>query len=299
MNFITENDEDYILISDESHLDEVKSRISALTPFADKFKFSKRELFIKLLEILKINYNNFTEQYFYYDSIRKLHVSESEFGYIWISTAGLVPTKKATKSRSVNACLNQYLVISLLFEKAIDVVQDKRVYDIDSYSSSLLNKLSPAIFHNLTFYIEVFCKAYLSLTKIKAPYTHSLLELYHRTVETMISKKHNNSLFQILVLDPLFKLVDHVSRIPGNFKEHFIKYDDNALDDSVILFDHASLAEMTTVLELSVDFITEYYYMGNKTHYLESNAYQRMLEKAETEEKKEKVRITYSHLVNS
>ena len=296
MEFITENEKEYVLISSESHLDELIERISRTKPFAYKFKFSKRDFFNYLLKSLKINPEEFEKKYFYYNSKRKLHIAESQFDYVWISTYGLIANDKPTNNRAVNSCLIQYLVITLLFKEAIKVAKDDRVYDIDSQSSARLNELTSAIFHNLTFYIEVFCKAYLSLTNTKPPHSHSLSLLYNKTVSIMVDNKHNDSLFQILVLDPLYKFVDHIDTIPGNFKEQFIKYDDNPLDDTVILFDHAGLVEMTTILELSIDFITSYYYEGTKTYYLESNVYQRMLDKADTEEKKKKIREMYPHL---
>ena len=298
MEFITKNGEEYILISEQNDLDELVSRISGEKPFANKFKFSERDFFVTLLGSLKINYEDFTKKYFHYDPIRKLHISESAFGCVWISTFGLIATNKATTNRAVNSCLNQHLVISLLFKKAIEVVEDERVYDIDSYSSGLLSELSPVIFHNLTFYIEVLCKAYLSLTQTEVPHTHSLSLLYQKTVEIMNNKYHNDSFFQILVLDPLYNFIDYIDKIPGNFKEHFIKYDDNPSDDTVILFEREGLVEMTIILELSVDFITEYFYQGSKTHYLESNVYQRMLEKANSEDKRRKIQEMYSHLAN-
>lgn len=298
MEFVSENGKKYILISSQDHLNELQERISQDEPFADKFKFSEQSFFIELLESLEISHKDFTKKYYYYDPTRKLHISESEFDYVWISTAGLVAKSKPTTNRAVNSCLTQYLVISILFEKAIEIVKDERVYDIESYGSSQLSELSQAIFHNFTFYIEVFCKAYLSLTKIEAPHSHSLTLLYNKTVDTMVSNKHDDSLFQILVLDPLYKFVQHIGEIPGNFKEQFIKYDDNPLDDSVILFDDAGLVEMTSILELSVDFISAYYYEGTKTYYLKSDIYRRMMDKAETEEKKKKIRELYPHLAD-
>lgn len=297
MEFITEKGEEYILVSGNANLVELVNRIFEREEFACQFKFSEREFFVTLLDLLKIKYDDFTTKYYHYDASRKLHISESEFGYVWISTIGLVAKNKATKNRAVNSCLNQYTVVSLLFKKAIEVVEDEKVYDIDSYKSGLLSNLSPAIFHNLTFYIEVFCKAYLSLTGTNALHGHKLSLIYQRTVEVMNSSDHNNSLFQILVLDPLYKFVDHLGKIPGDFKEQFIKYDDNPLDDTVILFELASLNEITTVLELSVDFISEYYYSGAGTHYLRSNVYQRMLDKADTEEKKKRIQDMYPNLV--
>lgn len=293
-----EDNEKYHHISKQTDLEDLIKTIDKGILIAKKFKFDRRDLFIKLLESLKVDYENFSNTYYYFDKSRNLHISESEFDYVWISTYGLIANDKPSNNRAINSCLTQYLVISLLFEEAIKITNDDRVYDIDSYSSARLNELSSAIFHNLTFYIEVFCKAYLSLTNTKSPHSHSLSFLYNKTVSTMVDNNHNDSLFQILVLDPLYKFVDHIRTIPGNFKEQFIKYDDNPLDDTVILFDQAGLIEMKIILELSIDFITSYLYEGTKTYYLESNVYQRMLDKADTEEKKKKIREMYPHLAN-
>jgi len=99
-----------------------------------------------------------------------------------------------------------------------------------------------------------------------------------------------------LVLDPLYKFVDHIYKLPGDFKEQFIKYDDNPQDDTVILFDLAALHEIKGLLELSSDFIDDYFYLGKDTHYLKTDLYQRMLEKADTEEKKKRIKDLYPHL---
>ncbi|MEB2782160.1 hypothetical protein U3A58_17340 [Algoriphagus sp. C2-6-M1] len=299
MEFITEKGEEFILVTDQTHLEELITRISEGEQFAYQFKFSERDFFIKLLGSLRINYEDFTTKYYHFDANRRLHISESEFGYVWISTVGLIAKNKSTTNRAVNSCLNQHTVISMLLKESIEVVQDERVYDIDSYKFGLLANLSPAIYHNLAFYVEVFCKAYLSLTGTQAPKSHKLSLIYQKTVEAMISKSHNDSLFQISVLDPLYSFVDHLGKIPGDFKEHFIKYDDNPQDDTVILFEVPKLIEMTYLLELSADFISDYYYMGADTYYLRSNVYQRMLDKADTEEKKARVQALYPHLAKN
>lgn len=296
MKFKTQNGEEYILISHQADLVELINRISSSKEFACLFKFSEREFFNTLLESLDISYDDFTKKYYHYNVLRKLHISESEFGFVWISTLGLVAKNKETNNPVINSCLNQYTVISILLEKALETVKNEMVYDIDSYNSGLLSKLSPAIFHNLIFYVEVFCKAYLSLTGAKVEHTHKLSLIYSQTVEVMKSNNHDNSLFQVWIIDPLYKLVDHLSKIPGGFKEHFIKYDDNPMDDSVIMFDLASLSEMSTLLEVSADFITDYFYSGIETYYLKTNLYQRLLDKADTEVDKERVRNLYPHL---
>lgn len=296
MEFITERGEKYIFISKSNHLEELINRILEQEQFANQFKFSEREYFVTLLKSLKINYDDFTERYYHYDANRNLHIGESEFGYVWISTMSLIAKDKSTNNSAVNSCLNQHTVISLLLDRAIEIVQDERVYDIHSYNFGLLSNLAPAIFHNLTFYVEVFCKAYLSLTGEKAPYSHKLSLIYKKTVEAMINNSHDDSLFQILLLDPLYNLVDHIGKVPGDFKEHWIKYDENLQDDTVILFDVLKLIETKYLLELTVDFISDYYYTGADTHYLKSNVYQLLLDKADTEEKKVRIEALYPHL---
>jgi len=296
MNFISDKDGKYVLISKQSDLDELIDLFAKRELFAYQFRFSEREHFIDFLKAIKINYEDFTEKYFYVDHARKLHISESEFGYVWISTYGLVAKNKATTNRAVNSCVNQYTVLKLLLEKAIAVVQNEKVYNVDSYGFDYLSRLSPALFHNLIFYVEVFCKAYLSLTGVEVKYTHKLSLIYQKTEETMISKNHNNSMFQALILDPLYKLVAHIGTIPGNFKEQFIKYDDNPLDDTTIIFQLGDLIGMMNVIEISNDFINDYFYLGTKTYFLESGFYEKMVDRAETEEKKKEIREMYSHL---
>ncbi len=299
MNFITDKNEKYILISKQSDLDELINRFVQQELFAYQFRFSEREYFIGLLKALKISYEDFTEKYFYVDNTRKLHISESEFGYVWISTYGLVAKNKATTNRAVNSCVNQYTVVKLLLEKAIATVQNEKIYDVDSYGFGYLSTLSPTLFHNLIFYVEVFCKAYLSLTGVEIKHTHKLSLIYQKTVETMIGKNHSNSMFQVLILDQLYKLVAHVGSIPGDFKEQFIKYDDNPLDDTTIIFQLDDLIEMMNVIEISNDFINDYFCLGTKTYFLKSGFYQKLLDKAETEEKKKKIKAMYSHLCDN
>ena len=298
MKTITEQGIKYINITDKKSLDELIEYCKTQKPFADKFKFSNRKLFVEFLETFEINYEEFIEKYFYYNSAKKIHIAESNEDYFWISTAGLVPKGKSTDNKTVNACLSQYLVLKILFDKTIELVENESVYNIDSYCSEKLTELSPALYHNITFYIEVFCKAYLSLTQTNFPFTHSLPVLYKKTKEIMKSKNHDNSLFQILVLDRLYNFVNHIDTMPSGFKEHNIKYNDNPLDDSVILFDRKGLMEMEIILELSIDFIQDFYYLREKTHYLENNVFQRMIDRADSIEKKNRIKELYPHLAN-
>lgn len=293
---MTIKDENYVRISDKTQLSELIEKIKGNYLFGKQFKFSDRALFLTLLESLCIDYEEFTKNYFYFDNNRNLHISESEFEYVWISTLGLIAKRKVTTNKAVNSCINQYIVISLLMEKAIEISQSETVYDVDSYNFGYLSELSPALFHNILFYIEVFCKAYLSLNSVVLKNTHKLSLIYGKTVETMNAKTHNNSLFQVRILDPLFKFVDHINSIPGNFKEQFVKYDDNPEDDTVIIFQLGPLQDVKAIFDLSYDFIIDYYYIGEETYYLKSGLFQKLLDKAETEEEKNRIRKMYSYL---
>jgi len=254
---MTDNDKEYIKISEESELADLIHRIEEKELFAKKFKFTDRELFVLLLESIGIEYDDFEKNYYYYDRNRNIHIAESQFEYVWISTFGVVAKDKSTDNKAVNSCINQYTVISLLMEKAIEVSKSDTIYDVDAYNFGYISELSPAIFHNILFYIEVFCKAYLSLNSINPLHTHKLSLVYQKAIETMRTKGHNDSLFQIRILDPLYKFVDHVNSIPGNFKEQFVKYDDNHEDDTVIIFQPDRLIEVMTIFELSHDFIVD------------------------------------------
>lgn len=298
MKIISKKGEKFVIISNIEDLNELFFKITHKELFAYKFKFESRDYFLKLLIFLEINIEEFETKYYYFNISKNLHISESAFDYVWISTHGLIAMNKPSNNSYINAFKNQYTVISLLFEKAIELSQSKKIYDINSYNFSKLSVLTPAIFSNVIFYIELFCKAYLNLTDKKVPHTHNLKLLYQKTIETMTQKSHKDTLFQFIILDPLSKIIDHINTIPGDFKEQFVKYDDNISDDTVIIFNTEELTKMQNVLEVSYDFIIDYFYSGENTHYLEIGTYQNILEKAKNDEEREKVKKMYGHLIS-
>jgi hypothetical protein len=293
---MNEEGEKFVHISKEADLYSLIERINKGPSLAYKFKFADRGYLVDLLDRLNIDYKEFTKSYYYYDRTRRLHISESEFGYVWISTYGLIPGDKTTPNKEVNACVNQYLTVSLLLDKAIEISNSERVYDIDGYDFNVLSQLSPALFHNLLFFIEVFCKAYLSLSDVKVPRGHKLSDVYLKLIEAMYQRNHNDSMFQIGIVDPFMKIIEYVGTISGDFKEQFVKYDDNPEDATVISFQSESLNEIKNIIGLSNDFINDYFYIGSKSHYLKSGLLADMLNEAKTENEKNKLRITYRHL---
>lgn len=297
MKIIKEKDEEYAIISSQEDLNELFEKFIQKELFAYKFKFESREYFLRLLSQLHINIEEFELNYYYFNPSQNIHISESEFGYVWISTYGLIAMNKPTNNSSVNSFKNQFTVISLLFDKAIKLSQSNKIYNIDSYNFGELSVLTPAIFSNVIFYIELFCKAYLNLTDNEPPHTHKLKILHQKVIETMIKKNHSDTLFHFIILDPLYKIVEHVDKIPGNFREQFVKYDDNINDDTIIIFDPNELLKMKNVLDVSYDFITDFFYSGENSHYLKTGVYQKILDKAKNDEEREKVKMMYKHLV--
>lgn len=293
---MNENSEKFIYISKQDDLDYLVKRIDSGPLFAEAFKFEE-DFFLNLLEYLNVEYEEFKKSYFYYDKSRNLHVSESEFKYVWISTFGLVVKGKATDNNLVNACANQYTVLSLLFDKSIEVSENKNVYDVDGYSFGYLSELTPALFHNTLFYIEVFCKAYLSLSGAEVPRIHELSKIYSLVIKTMYEKNHNDTIFRALIVDEFKKVIEYITSIPGDFKEQFVKYDDNPEDGTVIVFDPEYLKAIRYTFVISHDLITNYYYEGDNVLSLQSGLFERLVNKANTENEKQKIIDMYGHLV--
>lgn len=293
-----EEKDGYIIITEQGQLDELTGRIKRGDALAKQFKFPEREMFVALLESLEIDYDEFEKTYFYFDGSRNLHIGESEFKYVWISTHGLIAKSKVTTNRAVNACINQYTTVSLLMDKALEVSQNEKVYDVDSHHFGYLSKLAPALFHNILFYIEVLCKAYLALCRVEVERTHKLSSIYELTVATMKARNHTDSLFQIRILEPLCNFINHVNSLPENFREQFVKYDDNPHDDTVVIFRPRDIAEVMVVFQLSNDFIYQFYYEGEDNGYLKQGALEQMLALAKTEEEKVKILNMYAHLAN-
>lgn len=294
-----ENEAKFIKISTKADLDYLIKRINKKESFAHEFKFTDRDYFIKLLNSINVDYKEFSKKYFYYDRNRTLHISESEFGYIWISTYGLIAKNKTTENSMVNSCAIQYTVISLLLDRAIEISKSEKIYDIDSYNFGHLSELTPALFQNIIFYIEVFCKSYLSLNNVNSPFTHKLTSVFSKLIEVMFDKQQNDSLFQVRIIDQIFKIVEYVNTIPGNFKEQFVKYDDNPEDNTIIIFHPDQFFEIKNVFELCHDFIMDFYYSGTSTYYLNNGMFQKIIDKAKNEEEKVKVKAMYNHLLEN
>lgn len=179
-------------------------------------------------------------------------------------------------------------------EDAIALCDDESTYDVDSYNNELMESLSQALYSNISFYMELFSKAYLSISGIKPPHTHKLEPLLASVKKVMRKRGHNNTIFHAVVIPILERTVNYLKTIPGEFNEAYIKYDDNSFDQTVIIFNADSLKDILDFIKVSDDIILELYY-GSDFH-LKAGLYQRLLKMCKTDEERDRIIKTYGFL---
>lgn len=278
-----------IHIKTEKDVDILIEKIISKKRFADRFVFDDDSLSDRLFSALNIEREEFNEDYYYYNRETKLHISESEEGYLWISTVGLVPQGKLTSDSFVNAFFSQVWVMKTLLAEAERICSLEQVFDVDSYYSEELKSISIAISSNMVFYTELFCKAYLSISKRKINRTHTLSILVNEVETTMYEMGHNNTLFHGLVFPFFQKIAGQISEISPDYKEAFMKYDGNNTGE-LLLLSVERIREWFEEIVFSDEFIFEYYYIGEECFYLKSGLFQRLLDRARTDKEKERIR---------
>jgi hypothetical protein len=92
------------------------------------------------------------------------------------------------------------------------------------------------------------------------------------------------------------KIVNYIATIPGNFKEQYVKYDDNPGDQTVISFQQNKLNDIKNSIDLSYDFIISFYYDEGDVMYLKSGLLSRLLDKTKNSEEREKIIKKYGYL---
>lgn len=292
-----EEDRDLIIIDGEEKLNDLISDIKNGVVLCDKFRFSPYELRDKLLQALNIKISEFEKKYYIFDFNKKIHISESEWNYILISTIGLVafnPTFKNDKERIVYACSSQYEIMMILFEKIDSLKNNDDIYDIDSYNYDYLSKLTTGLVHNIIFYLEVFAKSYISLNGKKYKSTHNLKVLLTDVKEIMFASKQNDSLFHAQIFLEFQNIVNKFYLTENNFKEHFIKYNDSIQPS--ILIDY--IKPLREFIEISNDFIIQFFYDKDDCFFLKQGLLNSLIARAKNEEEKNKVENYYKCLMD-
>lgn len=287
-----------ISIENELHLKYLIERTNSKPAFAFAFEFADEELFNNYLASLGVDIDAFNKKHYYVNKVKDIHISQSEEGYIWISTMGLVAKSRSTGNKYINSCSAQKTVLMHLLDDAITLSNDERSYDIDGYQYSMIEELTLALFHNTIFYFEILSKAYLSVNGADVPKTHKLEKLLPLVKETMFRKRQNNTLFHAYTIPAFQGMVDHIESIPGTFKEQYVKYDDNEEDSTIIAFDATHLTEVRNLVEVTHDMVTQMYYDGANCLYLGSGLYQRLQEKCKTAEEIDNIKAVYGFLLD-
>lgn len=140
-----------IKIESKQHLEWLFQKINYKEEFANFFQFTEDGLQESFLNALLPDDVCFEDWYFYYDPGRDLHIAESENGYFWISTMGLVATGKVSENKYINAFASQKFVLSAILDSAETICTSESVFDIDSFQNSQLKELTPAIWQNYVF----------------------------------------------------------------------------------------------------------------------------------------------------
>lgn len=277
-------------ISSQEELSSLIERFIHGPDFAHAFKFTDDSLKEQFFSSVGIDCNDFNCKYFYYDKTRNIHISESERGYLWISTMGLVSVYRFINNNIVSAFESQHLVLSLLIEKALSLCNDNSIFDIDSASYECLGQMTTALFHNLLLYLEMFSKAYLTISNVSFPMKHELSVLYPLVKKTMFNLKHNDTLFHAEIIAVFEKFTEFVLE-KNHFKEHFVKYNDNKNDYTVV--DFTQISKLRDFVDISYDFIGLYFFDKNDVFYLTPGLFARLLSSCRDD--KERLRITNSY----
>ena len=289
--------EDAYIVKDDNDLEYLLYRYINGPSFAMAFIFDNDDLYTRFFDGIGVSVEEFQKRYYYFDQEKNVHISESESGFVWISTIGLVATSRATKNKFINAFLSQKPILLHLLDEAIEICKDERIYDIDSHLYQMVEERTMALFHNLIFFSEVMLKAYISLQGESVPHTHKLETLLKRTKEVMFKREHNNTLFHGYIIPTIEGEVLHISSIPGKFKEECIKYDDNEHDTTLMIFRSDYFVQIRDFVMMSEDIIMGLYYNPNERLYFEQGLYERLLEKCETEQAKKAIEKAYKFLI--
>lgn len=93
-----------IKISTSKELQALLTRFHNGPPFAAAFEFATEKLWKKFATAINIDLEKFENCYCYFNKNSNIHISESEMGYVWISTMGLVAKSRITDNKYINAC---------------------------------------------------------------------------------------------------------------------------------------------------------------------------------------------------
>lgn len=247
-----------IKITNEAELDNlVYNFLKPTCYFINYYRFENGITLPHFLKAVQIDEGDFVDTYY---KAGDIWISKDFFDeYVIISKVGLgVIVNHKDANNYITAYYGQYIALTTLLEKAMTLCNDERVHKIFSWNYGQLDKLAISIYHNLVFYVELCLKVYISLCGETPKYIHGISALCNKADELKTQNNHANTVFDSFLMNFSYQYKNRFSEISG-FKEHFIKYDDNESDDTIIKFsDSATLYEqLETVNEIMCGFIEE------------------------------------------
>ena len=185
----------------------------------EEYKFNEEEISI-LFEYLDYSLESFNKYGFIFEQMNLISYTGEDS--IFISTRGLV-TKDFNKNQFLLAYKSQAKTFELILEEAIELLSKEDIYFVGSNNYEQLSSLSISLLHNYVFYLEIYLKAYLSLSKVPFDYTHDLEALLQLVEETIQKLNQTNSMFHLKINSTINQMVSITQKFNKNGKLNSIQ----------------------------------------------------------------------------
>lgn len=286
-----------IKIKNKQMLSELVDKINNNITIRDKYRFVPYDLKDELLKKLEIDPQEFNKKYYYFDSKRNLHISESEENYFLVSTSGIIMYNdkfRNEKEKIIFAFESQGQVLEIILEKIEDLIKKDDIYDIDSYNYNYLMKLTTGISNNLVLFLELLAKSYIKLNGEKFPKNHKLVELLKIVKKIMFKNKHNDTKFHLEVYKIFKKILKEINADSDDFIEQYIKYNESIQLEFIV----QNFDMLKVFIDISIDSIM---CLSNaiKDFYFEQGVYDKIIIESKTRDEEEKNKKDYQFLVDS
>lgn len=291
---------DPITIKTQMDFDNLIREIKCNHKFAGDFIFEYVN-FDDFFSELEISYDEFIEKRYYFNKERNLHISWSRYDAkkccLWISTYGLISSDSGEvlfDNKFANPLYSQRVVVKLILDEAKRLINNNDTYDTTGFFYGKLCEVGHALYHNILFFFELVGKCYLYYAKKDVPKIHKLSKILDTVKLTIFEKHHNDSLFHLGVLYELQKIVEHLKSLPNEYREEFVKYNDNNFDTTILIFNLDSMKLIEGIIDLSCDCV---FMFGVENSCLEQGMYNKLIKKAKNDKERKEREKFYKFLI--
>lgn len=283
-------------INNSKQLNKLIDNILTHKHFSSYVIFKRRDYFNTLLEKIGIDISDFNKKNYFYDG--QLHIARSMWDYYLISTNGLAIFKEnydSYKDKLFSSLTSQFQLLKLITEKIDFDKSCEDAFIIDSYIHEELMNFSITFFHNYLFYLELLCKLYISFYE-NIDMNHKLDLLVNKAKSIMFQNHQNDSLFHYYIIKQVEDMVEYIKTLPSDFKEQFVKYNDNIKDETCIRID--DLHDFYNNINISYE-IMDSFYRDNNCYYMKPGLYQKKLDMAKNKEEQKILQSQYDFLITN